>query len=248
VTDLAIELTKARPTEPFADLLQELDAVGNHVRVMVFRACRAKDGRRYTKRVMDELNPTKAVGVPSLALADNLRMLRGEKPIYLREALRRMGGLLLSVSPNLRTNAGINYMAGEIWGTDSGQVAVADWIALNNNTNAPAAGDTSSTVQWAAGQATDAAASATRAEWTGLGLSRKVATMAHTSNATTLTATATWTATGTSTATQMAGLFGGAAKTAVGAGATNVLVLENTFTPTSLVNNDQLTLVWTITF
>ena len=70
--------------------------------------------------------------------------------------------------------------------------------------------------------------------------------MAHTANATSYTASATWTATGTSTSSQMAGLFGGAGKTAQGSGATNILFLENTFTATSLVTNDQLSLTWTV--
>lgn len=233
----------------YVDLLDELnDRPGNHVRVSVYRAVSAPGARTFRRRIKDELNPSVAVGIPALVLADSMRALRGETPVYLAELTRRLGGKLRSITPNLRTTAGINYMAAEIWGTDGGQVAVADWLALNNNTNSVAAGDTSSTVQWAAGQATDGAAGAARAEWTGLGLSRKVSTMAHTAAATTLTSSATWTATGTSTNSQMAGLFGGAGKTAVGAGATNVLCLENTFTATSLVNADQLSLTWTITF
>jgi hypothetical protein len=227
-----------------SDLLQEVGAK-NHVRVMVRRAVRGPAGTRH-KTEMDELFGSTSCP-PSLALHDHLRMLAGKKPIYLREALRRMGGIqLVSVVPNLRTNAGINFCAANLAGTDGGQVAQADFIALTNNTNAPAAGDTSATVQWATGNATDGAASATRAEWTGLGLTRALATMAHTSNATSYTASKTFTATGASTSSQMAGLFGGAGRTAQGSGATNILFLESTFTATSLATNDQLALTWTV--
>ncbi len=233
---------------PLDDLLAELDAKRNHVRAVVYRACTIKGSHVYRKRVLDELTPAKAVGIPTLAFADHLRILRGEKPVYLKEALRRIGGLLLSVTPNLRTTVGINYIAGTLWGTDAGQEAIADWIAISNNTSAPAAGDSSSTAPWSTGVATDGAAGTGRGEWTGLGLTRKLATLAHTAAATSLTSSATWTATGTSTSSQMAGMFGGAAKTAQGSGATNRLVLENTFTATSLVTNDQLSLTWTVNF
>lgn len=225
------------------------DAIkGNRVQAVVYRAVTKRGVNRIRKAIEQECLGEGAVMAPALMLADHARILRGEKPVYLSEALRRMGGRLLSVTPNLRTTVGINYAAGNLWGTDSGQVAIADTIALSNNNSAPAAGDSSASTQWATGVATDGAAGPTRGEWTGLGLTRKAATMAHTGGATTLTASATWTATGSSTASQLAGLFGGAGKATQGSGATNVLFLENTFTPTSLATNDQLSLTWTITF
>jgi len=226
------------------DLLQEVGHK-NHVRVMVRRAVTGPAGVRH-KVAYDELHGSTSCP-PALALADHLRMLAGKQPIYLREALRRMGGIgLVSVAPNLRTNAGINFCAANLAGTDGGQVAQADYIALSNNTNAPAAGDTSATTQWATGVATNAAPSGSRGEWTGLGLTRALATMAHTANATSYTASKTFTASGTSTGSQLAGLFGGAGRTAQSNGATNILFLESTFTATDLVNNDQLSLTWTV--
>lgn len=229
------------------DLLQEVGHK-NHLRVVVSRAVRAKPGQRTIRRVeLDELVHATRAQAPALVLADHLRMLSGRKPVYLREALRRMGGMqLVSVAPNLRTNVGINFCAANLAGTDGGQVAIADYMAISNNTNAPAAGDSSATAPWSTGVATDGAAGGARGEWTGLGLTRKQATMAHTSNATSYTAAATWTATGASTSSQIAGLFGGAGKTAQGSGATNVLFLESTFTATSLATNDQLSLTWTV--
>lgn len=230
--------------KPISDLLDEVNSK-NHVRVMVRRATRGATGIRH-RTTMDELRGTTSCP-PALALADHLRMLSGRPPIYLREALRRMGGIrLVSVTPNLRVNVGINFCAANLAGTDGGQVTQADYIALSNNTNAPAAGDSSSTTQWATGVATDAAAGSGRGEWTGLGLTRALATMAHTSNATSYTASKTFTATGASTASQLAGLFGGAGRTAQSSGATNILFLENTFTATTLATNDQLALTWTV--
>jgi hypothetical protein len=228
-----------------SDVLDELSSK-NHLRVAVWRTVEKPGARPIRRQVLDELAAESRALPPAAVLHDHLRILAGRKPIYLAETLRRMGGLLVSVAPNLRTNAGINFCAANLFGTDGGQVAIADYIALSNNTNAPAAGDTSATTQWATGVATDGAAGGARGEWTGLGLTRKQATMAHTANATSLTASATWTATGASTSSQLAGLFGGAGKTAQSNGATNILVLESTFTATSLALNDQLSLTWTI--
>lgn len=226
------------------DLLEEIGSK-NHVVVVKFAAQETKDGKIIRRYEGEETAQTVATA-PALFRQDKFRMLAGKKPIYVQEAYKRLGGELVSVTKNLRTNAGINFVAANLAGTDGGQVAVADWIALSNNTVAVAATDTSSTVPWSSAQATDAAASGTTGEYTALGVARKAATMAHTSNATSYTASATWTATGTVTALQKAGLFGGAGKTAQGAGATNILYLENTFTATSLVNNDQLSLTWTV--
>jgi hypothetical protein len=225
-------------------LIDEMSAK-NHVRVVKYEARSRPFTRTIHKRVMDEIShETKLCGgLHGICYADSLRKLAGVKPIYLDEAIRLLGGSLRDISPNLRTNVGIDFVANNLGGTS---VAVADWIALSNNTLSIAATDTSNTLPWSTAQATDAAASGTTGEYTALGVARAVATYAHTTSATSYTQTKTWTATGTVTALTKAGLFGGAAKTAQGNGATNILFLANTFTSTSLVNTDQLSLTWTV--
>jgi len=226
------------------DLLDEVSAK-NHVTVTVFKTIRpAKNARSITKRVMQEMGQSFA-HMPALMQQDKLRVLAGLKPIYLSEALRRMGGELVSVTPNLRTNVGIDFVADSLSGP-SGAGGVADYIGLSNNTATPAAGDASSTVPWSSAQAADAAASGTTGEYTAVGLARKQATYAHTGSATSYTMTATWTATGTITSVRLAGLFGGSSKTTQGNSANNKLFLENTFTATTLANTDQLSLTWTV--
>lgn len=227
---------------PIDDLLAEI-AEKNHVRVQVYRAGRGPSGVRTLRRVLDELATTTA-RAPAMYLADSVRMLRGLKPIYVGEWNRRLGASLVGVSPNLRTTVGIDYTANALGST--AQPSQADYIGLSNNTVAVAAGDTSNVLPWNTAQAADAAASGTTGEWTGLGLTRKQATYAHTGSATNYTMSATWTATSAATATSKAGLFGGAAKTAQGNGATNILYLANTFTATTLATNDQLSLTWTV--
>lgn len=217
----------------------------NHVRVVKYEARKTPFSRRHYRKVLDEVSRSSQLcgGLAGIVYADSVRALAGVKPIYLDEALRLLGGDLRSITANLRTNAGADFAAAQLSGTTTTQ---ADYIALSNNTNAPAAGDTSATVQWATGVATDGAAGAARAEWTGLGLTRKQATYAHTGGTAVYTLTATWTATGASTSSQIAGLFGGSSRTAQANNANNILVLENTFTATSLATNDQLSLTWTI--
>lgn len=225
----------------FSDLLEEVGAK-NHVRVVKFEARRKPFGPTVHKKVMDEMGESVAC-VPALVMQDSLRMLAGKKPIFLPEVLRRIGGELRSITPNTRTNVGTDFAAAQLSGTS---VAVADYIGLSNNTVAIAAADTSNVLPWNTAQAADAAASATTGEYTAIGMARKQATYAHTASAANYTMAATWTATGAVTALQKAGLFGGAAKTAQGNGATNILVLANTFTATSMVLNDQLSLTWTV--
>lgn len=223
------------------DLIQEISEK-NHVRVVKYEA-RKRDFQRVSHvKVFDEMGVSQA-NIPALAMYDAIRALKGEQPIYMQEALRRMGGDLRSITQNLRTTVGADFASAQLGGTS---VAVADWIALTNNTNSPASGDSSSTVQWATGTAVDVAASGTSPEYTALGVARKQATYAHTGSTAVYTMSATWTATATVTALRLAGLFGGAAKTAQGSGATNILFLENTFTATSLANGDQLSLTWTV--
>jgi hypothetical protein len=171
-------------------------------------------------------------------------MMAGKKPIYMAEAFKRFGGDLVGVTPNGRVNTGIDFCAANLGGT---QVAQADWIALSNNTQATGATDSSNTLPWSSAQAADGAAGTGRGEYTALGVARKNSTYAHTTGVTSYTQSATWTATGTVTSLQIAGMFGGAGKTAQGtATATDNLFVENTFTATSLANTDQLSLTWTI--
>jgi len=183
--------------------------------------------------------------VRGLVKYDSLRMLSGKKPIYLDEALRRNSGAeLVSVGANLRTNVGTDFVADTLGGT---QKLMADWIALSNNTSAANATHSSSSVPWSSNQSTDVAAGGTTGEYTAIGVARKLATYAHTASTANYTQAATWTASGTVTALQIAGLFGGTAKTGFNASnAQNALFVESVFTSTSLVNLDQLTLTWTI--
>jgi hypothetical protein len=223
------------------DLLDEF-ADKNTVRVVKFEAVKTR-GRIAMREVFDGLAKVGALP-PSLMLADSIRMLAGKKPIYMGEVYRRFGGDLAGVFPNGRVNTGIDFCAAVLGGT---QVAQADWIALSNNSAATAATDSSNTLPWSSAQATDGAASTSRGEYTAIGVARKAATYAHTTGVTSYTQSATWTATGAVTSLQMAGMFGGAGKTAQGtATANDNLFVENTFTATSLANNDQLSLTWTV--
>lgn len=222
-----------------------LDEVGdkNVVRVVKHEYNVSKKRASFNSELVDE-TPGKAT-IPSLVKYDQLRMLSGKKPIYLQEAFSRNSGAeLMSVGANLRTTVGIDFVADTLGGV---QKLMADWIALSNNTTAANATHSSSTVPWSSNQAADAAASGTTGEYTAVGVARKLATYAHTGGVASYTEAATWTATGAVTSLIIAGLFGGTAKTGFNASnAQNTLFVESAFTSTSLVNNDQLTLTWTI--
>lgn len=227
--------------EAINDILEEIGSK-NFVQVVKFEK-QTKKGRISFKEVQDGLAKIGAMP-PAVMLMDQVRVLKGKKPIYLAEAFKRFGGDLVSITPNGRVNLGIDFCANALGGT---QPLMADYVGLTNNTSATAAGDASSTLPWSSAQATDAAAATTTGEYTAIGVARAVAAYAHTTTVTSYTQTKTWTATGTVTSLQKAGMFGGAAKTAQsGATATNILFLENTFTATSLANTDQLTLTWTV--
>lgn len=222
-----------------------LDEVGekNVITVVKHEYSNNKGKVSFKDEIMDQ--GTSAATVRGLAKYDSMRMLKGQKPIYLAEALsRRSGGELMSVGSNLRTTIGIDFVAETLGGT---QFLMANWIALSNNTTAPVVGHSSSTVPWSSNQASNVAAGTTTGEYTALGVARKVASYAHTPGAASYSQAATWTASNTCSDLQVAGLFGGTAKTAFNASnAQNVLFVETAFTATSLVNNDQLTLTWTI--
>lgn len=223
-----------------------LDEVGdkNYVRVVKHEFKKNKGLVTFKDELVDDGGKQTAT-LRGLAKYDSLRMLSGKKPIYLAEAFaRNSGGDLRSVSRNLRTNVGVDFVAATLGGT---QLLMADWIALSNNTTAANATHSSSTVPWSSNQAADAAAGGTTGEYTAVGVARKLATYAHTAATANYTQAATWTATGAVTSLIIAGLFGGTAKTGFNASnAQNALFVESAFTSTSLVNNDQLTLTWTI--
>lgn len=228
-----------------ADLLEEVRH-RNHVRVVKYQAVRpGRFAALRHRKVFDELAADAVAHVPALVLHDSLRMLAGKKPVYLAEALRRLGGRLVDVAPNLRTTVGIDYTANSLGSTS--QPSQGDYIGLSNNTATAVVGDTSASLPWSTAQAADAAASGTTGEWTALGLARKQATYAHSGGVPSYSLSATWTATGTATSTSKAGLFGGATKATQGSSAaTNILYLENTFTATTLNTSDQLALTWTV--
>jgi hypothetical protein len=226
-----------------SDLLEEVGAK-NHVRIVKFEAVK-QNGRVRHFEVADAIAEVAAMP-PSLVRQDQLRMLAGKKPIYLHEALRRVGGELMSVTANLRTNVGIDYCANALGST--AQPSQADYVGLSNNTLAVAATDTAATLPWSAAQATDVAAGTGTGEYTALGMARKQFSYAHTVGVASYTLSQTWTAGGTVTALTKAGLFGGSTKATQGSSAvTNILFLVNTFTSTSLANLDQLSLTWTVT-
>lgn len=228
-----------------SDLLEEVRQK-NHVRVVKYEAVRpGKFAALRHRKVFDEISTEGVALGPALVLHDSLRMLAGRKPIYLREALRRLGGSLVGVAPNLRTTVGIDYTANALGSTS--QPSQADNIGLSNNTATAVVGDTAASLPWSTAQATDVAAGGTTGEWTALGLARKQATYAHSNGVSSYSLAATWTATGTATASSKAGLFGGSTKATQGSSATtNILYLENTFTSTTLNTSDQLSLTWTV--
>jgi hypothetical protein len=229
------------------DSVQDLlDEVGdkNYVRVVKHEFKKNHGLISFKDHLMEDGGKQTAT-IRGLAKYDSLRMLSGKKPIYLDEALRRnSGGELMSVGRNLRTNIGTDFVAATLGGV---QLLMADWIALSNNTSAANATHSSSSIPWSSNQNADVAAGTTTGEFTVLGVARKLATYAHTASTANYTQAATWTSSGTTTSLQIAGLFGGTAKTAFNASnAANVAFVESVFTATSLTTNDQLTLTWTI--
>jgi hypothetical protein len=129
---------------------------------------------------------------------------------------------------NLITNAGKDFISAQIGssvaagGSAPGSTG-ANFIALSSDTTAPAATDTTLT-----GEVTDVN-----------GLARAQGTYSHTAGQATFTISKTFSATGTYTNVQKAGLFT--------ASSSGTMMAENTFSPVSLANGDQLTITWTIT-
>lgn len=236
-----------------------LDEIGskNRVRVSVHRALPEGQGREWkwseSDLVHDSLTDAAPGGarsstlalLPQLVMYDEVLRLHGKKPTFLREAMRLTGGELLSVTPNLRVTAGIDYVALQLGG--SATTTIAQFIALSNSTGtldvadvATRTGAAGTGINWGTANATDAAAGTGRGEYTALGLARASATPAHTNGVTSYTMTKTFTASSAITAVQVCGLF------TAGTQNTGTLFVENNFTATSLAINDQLTITWTI--
>lgn len=237
----------AEVREAVAPLLAELGAK-NHVRVAVHRS----GGRAWSpgELVHDsrvDAGETVAM-LPELVRADSLRALAGKKPVWLEEAIRLTGGELRSVTPNLRTTVGIDYCATQLGGSAS--TSVAKYIALSNNLDTPLATDTATNVTagtgitWGNNSASDGAASNSRGELNYAGMARAAAAYAHTPGVASYSQTITFTASGGAgilvTNVQACGLFD------QGTRQTGTLFVENIFTPTSLSNNDTLTIAWTL--
>jgi len=127
---------------------------------------------------------------------------------------------------NLRTTGGADWQASAM-GNTSAPPATVNYIALTNDSTAPAAGDC------AAGSSTCTLAS----EITTNGCARAQGTYAHTNATATWTVSHTWTATA-SQSVQKAGMFN--------ASSSGTMVFEAQFTQVNLANTDTLTITWTI--
>lgn len=145
----------------------------------------------------------------------------GKNPV-LTTITRVDGSVERSISTNLLTNAGRDFVAAQLAGAASA-TAVAKWIALSSDAGAPSAANTT-----------------LAGEISTNGLARKEATYAHTGGTNTYTLTAEWTASGTQNNIQKAGVF-----TAVSAG---TMVFETALASAkSVTSGDTLTVVWTCT-
>jgi hypothetical protein len=215
------ELIHLVPQEKVDDFLREIGSGTNTVRVTKHAHSRPNPRMRgVMKKVLDEVFPSH-YGISAITRLDELRLLAGLQPRYLAEFFHQCGGELVGVSPNLRTNNGIDYVAASLGDTDN-RPAVAYYMALSESATAPAATDTS-----VAGEITTA------------GLARTTASYAHTTAATSYTLSKTFTATDPGfSAVQKEGILN--------AGSGGTLFVENTFTPTALVSGDQLTVTHTI--
>jgi len=128
---------------------------------------------------------------------------------------------------NLRTTGGADWQANAMAGTS--QPAAITYIALSNNSSAPAAGDC------AAGLSTCTLSG----EISTSGLARHAATYSHTNGTNTFADTYTWTASGTQSV-QEAGWFD--------ASSSGTMVFEAAFTQVNLVSTDTFTATWTVTY
>lgn len=124
---------------------------------------------------------------------------------------------------NLLTNAGRDKAHAQIYTNTSAGARGAGFIAVTVNTAAPADADTTLTGEITAG-----------------GLARVDAgTKTHSSGTNSTTISTTFTASATHTAVQKAALFDAASA--------GTMYHENTFTATTLISSDTLTVTWTLT-
>ena len=124
---------------------------------------------------------------------------------------------------NLLTNAGRDKAHAQIYTNTSAGARGAGFIAVTVNTGSPADTDTALT-----------------GEITGTGLARVDAgTKTHSSGSNSTTISTTFTASGTHTAVQKAALFDAASS--------GTMYHVNTFTATTLISSDTLTVTWTLT-
>lgn len=228
------------PDEVLRPLLHDLGEK-NTVRVFLRRAqSNNVELLHDTKTDFKHLAATPA----SLLNYDRLRVGHGLKPLYTQHIYAEMGYDLRGFAPNLRTDVGTDFCAVQL-GAGASATAVAKYIGLSNNTNAASAANTATNttatrICWGTNASTDAAASTSRGEYTFGGVTRTLATYAHTTSATNFTQTKAFTASTTLTALQAAGLFDTTTQN------TGTLVCENLFTATTLANGDQLTVAWTL--
>jgi len=241
------------------DLLEEV-AFKNYVDIAVYRGISKESAinKRYKKESHEQSSTV--AQLPMLWKADAMRQLSGRKSIYVKEAMKRYDAEYLGAYPNLRTNIGYDWCAKQLSGAGSTAVAVtsqvAQWIALSNNTTAPAATSASSTVPWSSNQSSNAAASGTTGEITFNGLARAAGTPTHAvtgpaSATTSYSLAKTFTSTtSVISAVQLAGLFGGTTSSTFTANDNtgNMLFLSTAFTATDLqgASGDQLALTWTV--
>lgn len=204
------ELLKDAPDH----VLEEMIGRSNFVTVTKHTPVRGK-----LRRVMHEEAAVKTLS-PALLRMDQLRLLAGKQPRHLAEFFDAFGGELVSVTPNLRTVAGITYVCDSL-GNAPARPVVADWMALSENTAIPANTDT-----------------VLAGEITVNGLQRVEASYGHSGSNAFFTLAHTWTAAGIFAAVQKGALF-----TASSGG---TMFLENVFTATQLQSGDQITVTWTI--
>jgi hypothetical protein len=217
------EIIEHTPPGEVDALLLEIGAK-NTVRVVLHKASRGpRCGYTAYRKVLDEMGET-TLHRSALLELDTVRMLRGLEPRYLPELARLAEWDSLVVGVNIRTNAGIDYVADSL-GNNASRPAVAQYMALSNDGTAPAAGDTT-----LAGEITSG---------TDSGLARAVATYAHTTTTTTYTLQKTFTAAATEAGVQKDGIFT--------ASSVGILFVSSLFTATPMVATDQLTLTHSIT-
>ena len=152
----------------------------------------------------------------------------GENPVV-TEIIRANGFVDRQITQNIKTNAGIDFIANQIGNSAAASAsAVAKFMGLSSDPTAPAATDT-----------------VLAGEITLNGLARQAATFAHTNGTATFTQISTWSSiTGTQNGIHKTGLF-----TTIGppgGGSPGTLVFETVLAADKSVSaGDTLTITWT---